>query len=387
MNNPGNVKPFNSFISHSPIIAQYRPYNDIIGTKSQSLSLYCRNADHNSDNNPLTDSSPKKYDFLSENHIGTALSTSLLLLSSVILTKKSVSAAQPQDSNDNIIIPRRERLYDTRRGSYLPSHPEKYILKSMKDRTVLVMGEVHSNSFDHLLEFRLLSTLTGFYGPKHIAVGLECFYRQHQKALDNFIFDHGNMGVLKQETNWKDTWGYDLSQYAKIFNYAYKNQIRLIGLNIPLQVVDYVASYGLNDIPTSLKTLLPAVDLGNTRHRERFSGAMLMSGAHGNVLRTNDAFFERLYEAQSLWDEYMAESAANFIIGNPNTKLMVIAGTGHVTGRVGIPDRIAKRVEGTVPFVVVPYDVPWNEDGSPVIDIPPTSEECDWAWYHPDPEV
>lgn len=308
-----------------------------------------------------------------------------------ILTASTTARAVPPDSlsqDTSIVIPRKERLYDTNRRSYLPSHPERFVLKSMKDRNVLVMGEVHSNSFDHLLEFRLLSTLTGFYGPKQMAVGLECFYRQHQRALDNFIFDHGNMGILKEQTNWKETWGYDLSQYAKIFNYAFKNKIRLIGLNVPIQVVEYVASFGLEEIPQNLKELLPAIDLSNQMHKERFISAISESSGHGDaVSNESTVFMNRLYEAQTLWDEYMAESASNFVKGNPNTKLMVIAGSGHVTGRGGIPDRIAKRVGGRPPFVVVPYEVPWSDDGLPVIEIPPNTNECDWAWYHPSPDI
>jgi hypothetical protein len=40
-----------------------------------------------------------------------------------------------------------------------------------------------------------------------MAVGLEMFYRQHQKALDRYVYVHGSLGLLKLETAWDSTWG------------------------------------------------------------------------------------------------------------------------------------------------------------------------------------
>ena len=69
-----------------------------------------------------------------------------------------------------------------------------------------------------------------------------------------------------------------------------------------------------------------------------------------------------------------------------NSKLCVIAGVGHVKGRLGIPDRIARRTN-TKPFVIVPEQVDWLSDtGLPDIDAPLMEEECDWAWYT-EPEI
>ena len=34
-----------------------------------------------------------------------------------------------------------------------------------------------------------------------------------------------------------ETWGYDLNYYAKIFNFAAIYGIRLVGLNVPIQVI------------------------------------------------------------------------------------------------------------------------------------------------------
>lgn len=206
---------------------------------------------------------------------------------------------------------------------------------------------------------------------------MECFYRQHQNALDDYVFNHNDFAILKSQTKWDNTWGYDLNQYAKIFNYACQHKIRLVGLNVPYPVVQLVSRYGLSNLPSELRTLLPTVDTSNTLHRAQF---MRLVGAHGNSV--NDDVLDRMYQSQCLWDEYMADSVIKtHDIRNKNSLFVLIAGIGHILGRSGIPDRIAKRTRHS-PFVIVPQEVAWSDDtGLPELDSPLTATDCDWAWY------
>lgn len=61
-----------------------------------------------------------------------------------------------------------------------------------------------------------------------------------QDALDRYIFNHGDMRVLKVETQWDQTWGFDFNQYAKIFHYAREKGIRLVGLNAPQSLLHLI---------------------------------------------------------------------------------------------------------------------------------------------------
>lgn len=213
---------------------------------------------------------------------------------------------------------------------------------------------------------------------------MECFYRQHQSALDRYIFEHSNIGKLKEETNWQETWGYDLNMYAKIFNFASINGVRLVGLNVPYPVVQLTAQVGYDDLPVKLRKLLPALDLNNRRHREQFITAIGAdrddATAHVSPNMDKAKGLERMYQAQVLWDEYMSETASNYIQENKDKYLIVIAGLGHVLGRVGIPDRIEKR-SNLQSFVIVPQQVQWSTEGLPLVTKPLTHKDCDWAWY------
>jgi uncharacterized iron-regulated protein len=69
---------------------------------------------------------------------------------------------------------------------------------------------------------------------------------------------------------------------------------------------------------------------------------------------------ERLYEAQTLWDEYMAESAARLLEADPRSRMIVLAGTNHIQNRYGVPDRIMRRLGGQPVFTILPVSVKFD---------------------------
>lgn len=300
--------------------------------------------------------------------------------------------------------PNNERIFDTARKSYLPTiKVDRLIENELNERNqrVVVIGEIHSNPCHHRVEFDVIKAFfdaeeqatsqsnvvnnvdiisnPASVNTKGYAIGLECFYRQHQAALDRYIFVHQNIKTLKEETDWDENWGYDLNYYAKIFNFASKRQVRLLGLNIPYPMARYVGAVGLDNVDPKLKAMLPEVDVANVRHKKQFLQAIGFN--HGDDTMTTEAI-DKMYSVQCLWEDYMSETAAIYLNNVPNSKLCVIAGVGHVRGRMGIPDRIAKRTKGLHPFVIVPEQVEWSKDtGLPIIDEPLGSDDADWAWY------
>lgn len=273
--------------------------------------------------------------------------------------------------------PINSRIYDTTKKSFLPGSSSDTICNELKNRRVVVIGENHYHPCHHKIEFDILKAISTKYGYKNVAVGLECFYRQHQNALDRFIYIHKNLAKLKEECKWNENWGYDLNYYAKIFQYCAIHNIRIIGLNLPYPVAQLTAKVGLKNLPQELSQLLPEVDLTNKKHRDQFYKAMVNT-KHSI---SNDETIENMYETQTLWDEYMSDSASHYLLSNPSNLLLCIAGIGHVLGRVGIPDRIKRRTN-LDSFVIVPTEVEWTDEGLPVnLDRPGTIEDFDWNFY------
>ena len=103
------------------------------------------------------------------------------------------------------------------------------------------------------------------------------------------------------------------------------------------------------------------------------------------------------YEAMTLWDEYMAASIAGYVspspkpgagvVGAPSTgteRMVVLVGTNHVRGRVGIPLRFSRRT-GLSTFVVIPAKLAPGDDGEWPGDIgePNLETEADWVLFTP----
>lgn len=63
----------------------------------------------------------------------------------------------------------------------------------------------------------------------------------------------------------------------------------------------------MEGLPTKVRELLPEMDLGQEAHRRRFEET-IGGFQHGGGI--DDAAMTRLYEAQTLWDEYMAETTS-----------------------------------------------------------------------------
>ncbi|CAN0444377.1 unnamed protein product, partial [Discosporangium mesarthrocarpum] len=242
---------------------------------------------------------------------------------------------------------------------------------------LLCLGEVHTHPLHHRMQFNVMKATHAASEAldEPMAIGLEMFYRQQQGALDRYVFLHGSLKLLKLETQWDQTWGFDFNQYAKIFRFAQENGIKLVGLNAPNPLTYLVSKVGLDGLPRELRQLLPEMDLGQTAHRHRFKEAM-EAFPHGE---TDDATFQRMYESQTLWDEYMADTASRFLKKNGG-RMVMLAGSKHIESRDGIPDRVQRRL-GLRPFTVVPLSVSWTREGLPDIDQPPGNSFADWVYY------
>ena len=86
-----------------------------------------------------------------------------------------------------------------------------------------------------------------------------------------------------------------MSNYAKIFSYARREKIRLLGLNCPQELVSMVGKHGVDALPADIKRYLPEMDLENATHFERFKEAI--GPSHGSGM--SEGKLRKMYEAQT----------------------------------------------------------------------------------------
>ena len=305
-------------------------------------------------------------------------------------------------------------LYDTRSALFMPADPQRRLRTALDGGNVprvFFAGEEHTHRLHHAMQLELIKAVDGLDGAPTL-IGLEMCYRQQQPALDAFVFGSperggGDIDLLRRRTSWESTWGYPIELYAAILSYAREHRLRLCGLNAPYQVVQEVSRVGLSGLRPELRQMLPDVDLTNSDHRRRFAeaigsvmpqidrplaavagGAVAGDAMHGPM---DSGDFERMYEAMTLWDEFMASSIAGYVRPEPmmgagpfggkslgTERMVVLVGSAHVRGRVGIPDRFAKRSK-LATFTMVPAR--WEAAGRPAAEerLPPS--EADWVLY------
>jgi uncharacterized iron-regulated protein len=222
------------------------------------------------------------------------------------------------------------------------------IVPALVRSRVVVVGESHDRYDHHLSQLAVIQALHERGLP--LAVGMEFFQQPYQGALDDYVAGRIEERELLTRTEYYDRWRFDYRLYRPILRYARENGIPLVALNVPAELTSKVGKVGLQALSPDERATLPAdIDRSDERYHERLRA--VFSQHPGSEAGT----FERWLDVQLVWDEGMAERAARYLGENPGRTLVVLAGSGHVAYRSGIPNRIARRA-GVPVSVVLPVD-------------------------------
>lgn len=216
------------------------------------------------------------------------------------------------------------------------------LTSTLTDTRAIYIGETHTSMSDHHLQYRLIEEL--FRQNPELAIGMEMFPRSSQKALDDFILGNGTMSekAFLKQSKYFQVWKYDYRYYREIINFAKKNSIPVVGLNIDRNIVSSVFRSGSTDSLTEEeRSSLPVdrdLDMPGYRRRLSTIHGFHMQGEHGK--RSLGGFIQ----AQGLWDEAMAETIADYLKKNPKKRMIILAGAQHTRKDSGIPPRVERRL-------------------------------------------
>jgi len=255
------------------------------------------------------------------------------------------------------------------------------LLNTFPDNLIICMGEEHNHPRHHAAEFSMLKALRD-NTPQHLPVslGLEMFdgTQDHAAALDDFVFGSDSLSDLKRRTDWDETWGWRISHWAKLLSFAKANRMRVVGLNAPAKVSDFVERHGISGLLG--RPRFPEVDLSDKAHWRRFLASRPGLAA---ARATTISELARAYEAQTLREEWMAQSIAAHA-REAGGRILTIMGRNHVVERHGVPNRIQRRLgDWPAPFTVLLQGAEWDpKDGSlPKCGKFPDESHADWLWY------
>lgn len=245
--------------------------------------------------------------------------------------------------------------------------------------SVLYVGETHENMASHQVQLKILKACFEQFG-NNIAIGMEMFTRPYQPFIDQWIAGEIDEQKFLEETQWDKEWGYDYSLYKDILDFAREKKIPVIALNAPKDLVKIVSKKGLKALSEEEKKQLPEIDTDDYFHRVYLANAI-----RGHVMDPS-ANLERYNGVQCLWEEYMAQTVADYLSSweGKDKKFLVFAGNGHIIYDFGIPKRVFRR--NFLPYYTI-YPAEFRENKPTadqdmfLQDIP--LEPADFVWIIP----
>jgi uncharacterized iron-regulated protein len=226
------------------------------------------------------------------------------------------------------------------------------LLDDLTRTKVIFVGESHDQIEQHQIQVKMIQALVA--RGKDVVVAMEMFERSQQPILDRW-----SQGLLTEEeflkeVQWETIWGMDYELYKGILDIAKAHHLKVLGLNVPRDLVRKVAENGIKKVLPEDRKMLPQMDLTDQQHRAYI--ASIYNGHEKGQAKD----FENFYEAQCLWDEGMAETLSGFLksSGGEGKTVLVFAGSGHVVFGFGIPNRLYRRI--SIPYQIVVLKA-WRE--------------------------
>jgi uncharacterized iron-regulated protein len=229
------------------------------------------------------------------------------------------------------------RLYDLQQNKEMLMSDA--IVELKKNRVILV-GEHHTNQYHHFGQLNVIQSLKE--AGVRVAIGLEMFRNDSQQALDQWVA--GNISKEVFQAIYYNNWTYPWSAYQMIFEYARKEKIPMIGLNVPREITRQVSREGFSSLSDEQRGKLADVSCRVDKEYMDYIKKSFGGHAHGNL---NFTYF---CEAQLVWDSAMAVHTLEYLKKNPDAVVVLLAGAGHVQ-KGAVPRQISIRSD--IPHAVV----------------------------------
>nr|VFJ86179.1 MAG: Haem-binding uptake, Tiki superfamily, ChaN [Candidatus Kentron sp. LFY] len=170
------------------------------------------------------------------------------------------------------------------------------IIPRLAEKRVVFIGETHTRLTDHINQLAIIRGL--FERGKELAIGMEFFQQPFQAHLDDFVAGNLDDVNLLARTEYYERWRYDYRLYQPILDFARKQEIPLIALNVSSEIVRKVSEGGWDSLvkdgtlTDEERVQIPqTIDRSNTDYEKRLHGIFRQ---HVNMLGSSP-------EAMSRW--------------------------------------------------------------------------------------
>ncbi|MCG6965230.1 MAG: ChaN family lipoprotein [Chromatiaceae bacterium] len=209
------------------------------------------------------------------------------------------------------------------------------LMRKLAAERLIYVGETHTALADHQLQLEVLRGMAE--RPAGLALGVEWFQKRFQPVLDDYLAGRIDEAEMLRRTEYYERWRFDYRLYRPIVRFAKEHAIPIVALNASRELTSEIRRVGINDLPAELREELPdSYDLGDKDYEELLREMF-------DLHPSGDGQFQRFHEVQLTWDESMAQAVSEYLNSDPQHRMLVLAGRGHIAGRYGIPNRVARR--------------------------------------------
>lgn len=290
--------------------------------------------------------------------------------------------AMPKGGIENAALP--YQIVEARTGRQAD---EPGFWNRLAQARAVCIGEEHPNPHHHWVQLHSVREIAKRIGKDKLGLGLEMIQRPFQGPVDDYVAKKIDADTLQSRVGWAERWGYEWTYYAPTLDATIAAGGVILALNTPKELTKKVVRQGLESLTPDEKAQIPELKLDDAAHRAWFDALMSgMGGAGGHSSKSSDGdgdkgdapkedappnphetkpsgenphgggnlqmpSADRIYTAQVLWDETMADGSAKWLKANPTGHLIILAGTGHchdsaIVGRLkrrGIADVLSVR--------------------------------------------
>lgn len=224
------------------------------------------------------------------------------------------------------------------------------VIEGVSGKKIVYVGEYHDRFAHHNVQLQIIKGL--YRKDQKLAVGMEMFQRPFQKTLDEYISGALDEREFLRTAEYFKRWSFDYNLYKPILDFARAEKIPVVALNLRRELTDKVSKTGMDSLSGDERKDVPAqMDFSDTGYRDRLK--QVFDQHKGSAERSFDFF----HQAQILWDETMARSIDEYLHKNPDRRMVVIAGLGHLAYGSGIPKRTFRRNGSSYATVLIDSEV------------------------------
>jgi uncharacterized iron-regulated protein len=223
------------------------------------------------------------------------------------------------------------------------------LIPGLAEKRVVLVGETHDRFDHHLIQLEIIRGLHALH--PELAIGMEFFQQPFQHHLDDYLASKLTERELLRETEYYQRWRFDFRLYAPILRFAREKGLPLVALNLPAELTRKVGQRGIEGLSEEERAGIPdQIDRSDSAYQSRLEKIFEQHPQSG------DRSFDRFLEVQLLWDEGMAQRAAEYLEAHPRHKMVILAGSGHIAYGSGIPRRLVRRLPVSTAIVLSDWE-------------------------------